>query len=113
MVLAGFGLGSDSPIATPAVCPAVSDAGSQSRSRSPGGPKALFLDEPTAGMDASARRRRSWRDIVSFAAEGGAVLLTTQQLAEAEEIATRVVLLARGRVMLEGTVSEIRARGRA
>jgi ABC-2 type transport system ATP-binding protein len=42
------------------------------------------------------------------------VLLTTQQLAEAEEIATRVVLLARGRVVLEGSVRDVRARaGRA
>ena len=75
-----------------------------------GRPKTLFLDEPTAGMDASARRGLL-KDIVSFAAEGGAVLLTTQQLAEAEEIASRVVLLARGRVMLEGTVADVRARG--
>ena len=46
---------------------------------------------------------------MSFAADGGAVLLTTQQLAEAEEIASRVVLLTDGRVRLEGTVDEIRA----
>jgi ABC-2 type transport system ATP-binding protein len=39
------------------------------------------------------------------------VLLTTQQLAEAEEIATRVVLLAAGRTLLEGTVAQVRARG--
>jgi ABC-2 type transport system ATP-binding protein len=75
-----------------------------------GQPDALFLDEPTAGMDAGARRALL-RDLADFAADGGAVLLTTQQLAEAEEIASRVVLLARGRVVLEGTVSEVRARG--
>lgn len=75
-----------------------------------GRPKTLFLDEPTAGLDASARRGLL-KDMVSFAADGGAVLLTTQQLAEAEEVATRVVLLAHGRVILEGTVAEIRARG--
>ena len=74
-----------------------------------GNPRALFLDEPTAGMDATARRSLL-RDIVDFAAAGGAVLLTTQQLAEAEEISSRVVVLLRGRVMLEGTVPEIRAR---
>jgi len=75
-----------------------------------GKPEALFLDEPTVGMDANARRGLL-RDIVSFAAGGGAVLLTTQQLAEAEEIATRVVLLSGGRVSLDGTVSEMRAHG--
>ncbi|HEX2302130.1 MAG TPA: ATP-binding cassette domain-containing protein [Gaiella sp.] len=78
-----------------------------------GNPQVLFLDEPTAGMDASARRRLL-SDLRSFADGGGAVLLTTQQLAEAEEIATRIVLLARGRIVLTGSVPEVRARaGRA
>jgi len=72
-------------------------------------PEVLFLDEPTAGMDANARRRLL-RDLAAFAGAGGAVLLTTQQLAEAEEIASRVLVLAHGRVVLEGTVAEIRAR---
>jgi ABC-2 type transport system ATP-binding protein len=71
--------------------------------------RTLFLDEPTAGMDATARRRLL-RDIAVFAADGGAVLLTTQQLAEAEEIASRVLLLVRGRIVLDGTVAEVRAR---
>lgn len=75
-----------------------------------GDPVALFLDEPTAGMDA-ATRRSLLRDLTEFARAGGAVLLTTQQLAEAEEIATRVVLLMAGRLVFEGTVSEIRAHG--
>ena len=48
-------------------------------------------------------------DVAAFAAEGGAVLLTTQQLAEAEDVASRVVLLVRGRILLEGTVPEVRA----
>jgi ABC-2 type transport system ATP-binding protein len=78
-----------------------------------GRPEALFLDEPTAGMDAPARRKLL-SDLRSFAGRGGAVLLTTQQLAEAEEIATRIVLLTHGRVVLEGSVREVRARaGRA
>jgi ABC-2 type transport system ATP-binding protein len=75
-----------------------------------GNPEVLFLDEPTAGMDA-AGRRTVLRDVAAFAASGGAVLLTTQQLAEAEEIASRVALLTRGRIALEGTVAEVRARG--
>jgi ABC-2 type transport system ATP-binding protein len=74
-----------------------------------GGPQTLFLDEPTAGMDATARRALL-RDLAAFAAGGGAVLLTTQQLAEAEEVASRVALLVRGRIVLEGTVAEVRAR---
>jgi ABC-2 type transport system ATP-binding protein len=74
-----------------------------------GRPEVLFLDEPTAGMDAGARRALL-RDLAAFAAEGGAVLLTTQQLAEAEDIASRVVLLSRGKVALDGTVAEVRAR---
>ena len=75
-----------------------------------GSPDALFLDEPTAAMDVTARRALL-RDIAGFAGAGGAVLLTTQHLAEAEEIATRVVLLAHGRVVLEGSVAEVRAHG--
>ena len=74
-----------------------------------GRPRALFLDEPTAGMDANARRALL-QDLAGFAARGGSVLLTTQQLAEAEEIASRVVLLVGGRVVLDGTVAEIRGR---
>lgn len=73
-----------------------------------GTPTTLFLDEPTAGMDATGRRGLL-ADIAAFAAGGGAVLLTTQQLAEAEEVASRVVLLVRGRILLEGTVQEVRA----
>jgi ABC-2 type transport system ATP-binding protein len=74
-----------------------------------GRPEALFLDEPTAGMDAGARRDLL-ADITEFSQAGGAVLLTTQQLAEAEEIASRVVLLVGGRVAFDGTVTEMRAR---
>ena len=73
-----------------------------------GNPRTLFLDEPTAGMDATGRRALL-DDVAAFAAEGGAVLLTTQQLAEAEDVASRVVLLVRGRILLEGTVPEVRA----
>jgi len=75
-----------------------------------GNPEALFLDEPTAGMDAGTRRSLL-RDLAGFAQDGGAVLLTTQQLAEAEAIATRVVLLNAGRLLFEGTVPEIKAHG--
>jgi ABC-2 type transport system ATP-binding protein len=75
-----------------------------------GRPRILFLDEPTAGMDAGARRALRG-DLAEFAAGGGAVILTTQQLAEAEAIATRVVLLAAGRAVLDGTLAEFRSHG--
>ena len=74
-----------------------------------GNPEALFLDEPTAGMDATARRSLL-SDLRGFVAAGGSVLLTTQQLAEAEEIATRIVILQHGHVLLEGSVAEVRSR---
>lgn len=73
-----------------------------------GRPEVLFLDEPTAGLDAGARRIL-FRELRAFAARGGAVLLTTQQLEEAEQLATRLVVLSRGRVLVSGTVAEIRA----
>jgi ABC-2 type transport system ATP-binding protein len=75
-----------------------------------GRPRALFLDEPTAGMDATVRRA-VLRDVAGFAADGGAVLLTTQQLRDAEEVASRVVLLRAGRVALDGSLPEMRRHG--
>ena len=74
-----------------------------------GRPRVLFLDEPTAGMDAHARRALL-AELGAFAARGGSVLLTTQQLSEAEETASRVVLLVSGRIVFDGTVAEARAR---
>ena len=72
-----------------------------------GRPSALFLDEPTVGLDVEARRR-AWSSIRRFRDSGGAVLLTTHHLDEAEELATRIVVLDRGRVRIEGTAREIR-----
>ncbi len=74
-----------------------------------GRPTALFLDEPTAAIDASGRRVL-WDELSTFVAAGGAVLLTTQQLEEAERYATRLVVISRGRVVGEGTVADVRAR---
>ena len=74
-----------------------------------GRPAALFLDEPTAAIDAGGRRVL-WRELSAFAAAGGAILVTTQQLEEAERYATRLVVLSHGRIVGEGTVGEIRAR---
>jgi ABC-2 type transport system ATP-binding protein len=74
-----------------------------------GRPHALFLDEPTAGLDASSRRS-FWQELNRFVELGGAVLLTTQRLEEAERAATRLVVLQHGSVLLEGTVDDLRAR---
>lgn len=74
-----------------------------------GRPALVALDEPTTGLDLDARRR-VWDELRTFASGGGAVLLTTHQLDEAEALADRVVVLARGRVVASGPLEEIRAR---
>ncbi len=71
-----------------------------------GTPDLLFLDEPTTGFDPSARRL-SW-DLVEQLGQGGTtVLLTTHYLDEAEHLADRVGVLANGRMIAEGTPSEL------
>jgi len=72
-----------------------------------GNPDLLILDEPTVGLDVEARRAL-WKQIRAFIARGKSVLLTTHYLAEAEALASRVVVLHRGLVVAEGTPAEIR-----
>ena len=74
-----------------------------------GNPQAVFLDEPTTGLDVEARRG-VWQAVRGYVEEGGTVLLTTHYLEEAEALATRVVVLHEGRVVAEGSVEEIKAR---
>ena len=74
-----------------------------------GRPRVLVLDEPTAGLDADSRRAL-WQAVRALADEGAAVLLTTHLLDEADALADRVVLLAGGRVVADGTPGEIRSR---
>ena len=74
-----------------------------------GRPELLFLDEPTVGMDIEARQKL-WTAIRQLLAEGCSVLLTTHYLEEAEALADRVCVMARGRMIHEGTVEELRAR---
>jgi len=74
-----------------------------------GGPDLLFLDEPTAGLDVEARREL-WRLIRRLAEAGGTVLLTTHHLEEADALASRIVILDRGRVIAEGTPEQIKRR---
>jgi ABC-2 type transport system ATP-binding protein len=77
-----------------------------------GEPAALFLDEPTAGLDVESRRA-VWAEIDQYCLDGGTVLLTTHYVEEAEHLASRIVLLARGRVVAKGTAAELAIRAHA
>ena len=72
-------------------------------------PTLLFLDEPTTGLDPRSREQ-VWGTVRDLAAEGVTILLTTQYLEEADQLADRIVLLDRGRLLAEGTPAEIKAR---
>jgi ABC-2 type transport system ATP-binding protein len=72
-----------------------------------GAPEVLFVDEPTTGLDPHARREL-WRDLRALAADGTTILLTTQYLEEADELADQVVILRAGRVALAGDAHEVR-----
>lgn len=74
-----------------------------------GRPELLFLDEPTVGMDIDARQKL-WVAIRGLVAEGCAVVLTTHYLEEAEALAQRVVVLAKGRVLSDGSVDALRSK---
>lgn len=73
-----------------------------------GRPKLLFLDEPTVGLDVQARKLM-WATLRQLVEQGSSIVLTTHYLEEAEALADRVMVLARGRVIASGTVNEIRA----
>lgn len=71
-----------------------------------GRPELVFLDEPTAGMDAHARLV-VWELIDALRRDGVTVVLTTHQLAEAEELADRIVIIDRGVAVASGTPAEL------
>ena len=73
-----------------------------------GRPELMFLDEPTVGMDVQAREAL-WRVIRELLHEGCSILLTTHYLEEAEALANRVAVMARGKLVTTGTVDEIRS----
>jgi ABC-type multidrug transport system ATPase subunit len=71
-------------------------------------PPVLFLDEPTTGLD-PASRVRMWGVIRELVAEGATLLLTTQYLEEADELADRIIVVDHGRVIAAGTAAELKA----
>ncbi|MFE4717226.1 ATP-binding cassette domain-containing protein [Streptomyces sp. NPDC056728] len=72
-------------------------------------PEVLFLDEPTTGLDPRGRAE-VWGAVRSLVAGGTTVLLTTQYLEEADQLADRISVVDRGRVVAEGTADELKAR---
>jgi len=73
-----------------------------------GRPQLLFLDEPTVGLDVEARKLM-WSTLRSLVDEGSSIVLTTHYLEEAEALADRVAVLAKGRAIASGSVNEMRA----
>jgi ABC-2 type transport system ATP-binding protein len=72
-----------------------------------GNPPVIFLDEPTAGLDPQARIE-VWQAVKELADGGTTVLLTTQYLEEAEQLADRIAILHQGRIIVNGTLSELK-----
>jgi ABC-2 type transport system ATP-binding protein len=72
-----------------------------------GQPKVIFLDEPTTGLDPEARLD-VWKVVQELAKQGTTVLLTTQYLDEAEQLADRIAVLHQGRIIANGTLAELK-----
>jgi ABC-2 type transport system ATP-binding protein len=73
-----------------------------------GDPPVILLDEPTTGLDPQARLE-VWGAVRELARGGTTVLLTTQHLEEAEQLADRIAILHRGRIIVNGTLAELKA----
>ncbi|AVZ40255.1 MULTISPECIES: ABC transporter ATP-binding protein [unclassified Dietzia] len=72
-----------------------------------GSPPVIFLDEPTTGLDPRARIE-VWQAVRELADGGTTVLLTTQYLEEAEQLADRIAILHKGRIIVNGTLAELK-----
>jgi ABC-2 type transport system ATP-binding protein len=72
-------------------------------------PRLIFLDEPTTGLDPRSRRTM-WKIVRELLGEGVTILLTTQYLDEADELADRIAVLDRGRIVAEGTPDDLKRR---
>jgi len=70
-------------------------------------PTVLFLDEPTTGLDPQSRHE-VWNSVRELAGQGTTVLLTTQYLDEAEQLADRIAILHEGRIIANGTLVELK-----
>jgi ABC-2 type transport system ATP-binding protein len=73
-----------------------------------GGPELLVLDEPTAAMDVAARRR-FWSGAGQYVSHGRSLLFATHRLEEAEEVADRVLVMAGGRILVDGAPGDVTA----
>jgi ABC-2 type transport system ATP-binding protein len=71
-------------------------------------PRVLFLDEPTTGLD-PVSRKTIWEEVQALNDEGTTVFLTTQYLEEADQLADRVAIIARGKIVAEGTPASLKA----
>ncbi|WP_127360139.1 ATP-binding cassette domain-containing protein [Actinacidiphila soli] len=74
-----------------------------------GHPAVLYLDEPTTGLDPRTRNE-VWKEVQRMVAEGATVLLTTQYMEEAEQLAHELTVFDRGRVIAAGRVDELKAK---
>lgn len=74
-----------------------------------GHPSVLYLDEPTTGLDPRTRNE-VWEEVQRMVAEGATVLLTTQYMEEAEQLANELTIIDRGRVIANGRVDELKAK---
>ncbi|MEV6923282.1 ATP-binding cassette domain-containing protein [Dactylosporangium sp. NPDC051485] len=72
-----------------------------------GNPPVIFLDEPTTGLDPQGRIE-VWQSVKELAGRGTTVLLTTQYLDEAEQLADRIAILHEGRIIVNGTLAELK-----
>ena len=72
-----------------------------------GSPPVIFLDEPTTGLDPAARLE-VWEAVTTLARSGTTVLLTTQYLDEAEQLADRIAILHKGRIIVNGSLAELK-----